>query len=74
MTHETPKRFGKDKSQYIIGYQMASAYIGASIFPALFGVLAKNTSLELYPYFLLILGVLMLYITQTLNKQTKKTA
>ncbi len=74
MTHETPKRFGKDKSQYIIGYQMASAYIGASIFPALFGVLARNTSLELYPYFLLILGILMLYITQSLNKQTQKTA
>lgn len=73
MIHETPRRFGKDKSQYIIGYQMACAYIGASIFPALFGVLAKNTSLKVYPYFLLIFGLVFLYNTTNLNKQTKKT-
>lgn len=74
LIHETPKRFGKEISQYIIGYQMASAYIGASLFPALFGVLAKNTSLSIYPYFLMILCLLILYVTQTLNYQTKKTA
>ena len=74
MIHETPVRFGKDKSQYIIGYLMASAYIGASVFPALFGILAKNTSLEIYPYFLLFFSILLMYITLSLNKQTKKTA
>ena len=72
MTHETPIRFGKDKSQHIIGYQMASAYIGASIFPAFFGVFANLINLTIYPYYLIALGLLLFYITQTLNKQTKK--
>lgn len=73
LIHETPKRFGKDKSQYIIGYQMASAYIGASIFPALFGILAKNTSLRIYPFYLFVFALILIYLTQSLNKQTKKT-
>jgi len=73
MIHETPKRFGKDKSQYIIGYQMACAYFGASVFPAIFGIFAKNTSLYIYPYFLIISGILLIYNTHYLNKQTKKT-
>lgn len=73
MIHETPKRFGKDNSQYIIGYQVAFAYIGASIVPALFGVLAKNTSLTIYPIFLIILGFIFIVNNNQINKSTKKT-
>lgn len=72
LTHETPRRFGADKSQYIISLQLASAYIGASIFPALFGVLARYTSLKVYPIYILSVGVIMYIISHTLIKQTKK--
>lgn len=74
MIHETPKRFGKDKSQYIIGYQMASAYIGASMLPASFGILARNTSLNIYPYFLLVFGIILITITISIHIQISKTA
>lgn len=72
LTHETPRRFGCDKSQHIIGLQMASAYTGASILPALFGILARNTSLQIYPFFILSLGIIMYLLNQLLTSKTKE--
>ena len=40
--HSTPDHFGADKSQAIIGIQMASAYVGNLTMPPLFGLLANN--------------------------------
>lgn len=55
--HSTPGHFGADKSQAIIGVQMASAYVGTSLMPPLFGLLANHISIQLFPiYLLLILG------------------
>ena len=70
LTHETPKRFGGDKSQYVISLQMASAYLGASVFPALFGVLARNTSLNIYPFYILSVGIILYVINKYLIKKT----
>lgn len=39
--HSTPDNFGADKSQAIIGVQMASAYMGSLAMPALFGLIAN---------------------------------
>lgn len=69
LTHETPKRFGGDKSQYVISLQMASAYLGASVFPALFGVLARNTSLNIYPFYILSVGIILYVINKYLIKK-----
>jgi fucose permease len=66
--HATPDNFGKENSQAIIGVQMASAYLGPTIVPPLFGLIANNTGMGLYPMFLLTLTVLMLYMTEKLNK------
>ena len=41
--HSTPAHFGADKSQAIIGVQMASAYIGNCLMPPLFGLIANRT-------------------------------
>jgi len=71
MIHETPRRFTVRKSQHVIGLQMASAYIGLALIPALFGVLARYTSLGLYPYYILGLGVTIFFINQGLNNKTK---
>jgi fucose permease len=71
LTHETPRRFGTDKSQHVIGLQIASANIGASIFPALFGVLARHSSLHIYPYYILAIGIIMFVINKSLVKKTK---
>ena len=47
--HSTPAHFGADKSQAIIGVQMAFAYIGILAMPPLFGVLASRISVALLP-------------------------
>ena len=66
--HATPANFGKENSQAIIGVQMASAYTGMTLMPPLFGVIANNVSISLYPAFLLMLAVLMIVMTEKLNR------
>lgn len=72
LIHETPVRFGKEKSQHVIGLQMASAYTGAALIPALFGVIARQTSLSIYPFYILILSVVMFIINSILVSKTKE--
>ena len=57
--HMTPTVFGKDKSQAMIGVQMAFAYIGFLLMPPLFGVIADYISISLLPVFQLVLLTLM---------------
>lgn len=66
--HSTPAHFGADKSQAIIGVQMASAYVGSCITPPLFGLIANYISVALYPAFLLIILVLMVLMHEKLVK------
>lgn len=66
--HSTPVNFGADRSQAIIGVQMASAYTGSTFMPPLFGWLAKHTGVSVYPAFLLLFAALMLGMTEALNK------
>ena len=58
--HSTPASFGADKSQAIIGVQMASAYAGTCLMPPLFGLLARHVSTALLPPYLL--GALLLMV------------
>lgn len=71
MLHETPNRFGKELSQGIMGIQMATAYVGSTFAPPLFGVLARATTFNLLPYFLLILMGMMLFSSEIVNKICK---
>lgn len=71
LLHDTPKNFGKEKSQDIMGIQMASAYLGSTTMPLLFGLLGENLSFVLFPVFLLLFGGVMLYMTEQLNKKAK---
>ena len=57
--HSTPDHFGADKSQAVIGIQMASAYVGNLTMPPLFGLLANNITPALFPFYLLALLVLI---------------
>ncbi len=57
--HSTPEHFGADKSQAVIGVQMASAYIGTCLMPPVFGFLANHISVSLFPFFLLAILILM---------------
>lgn len=72
MLHETPNRFGKELSQGIMGIQMATAYVGSTFMPPLFGALAKLAGFSLLPYFLLILIIIMLVTSEQVNKRCKQ--
>jgi fucose permease len=69
--HATPTNFGQNNSHAIIGVQMASAYIGTSLMPPLFGFLAENISIGLYPLYLLIFAILMFIMSEKLNATVK---
>lgn len=70
--HSTPVNFGKENSQAIIGIQMASAYVGTTFMPPLFGLIAAHIHIGLYPAFLLALAVLMLCMSEKLNRTVAK--
>ncbi|MEG0051321.1 MAG: MFS transporter [Terrisporobacter sp.] len=71
MLHETPNRFGKDLSQGIMGIQMATAYIGSTIVPPLFGMLSKLSGFGILPVFLLVFIIVMLVSSEMVNKVCK---
>ncbi|MGI6490987.1 MAG: MFS transporter [Pelotomaculum sp.] len=66
--HATPANFGEENSQAIIGIQMASAYVGTTFMPPLFGVIAGQINIGLYPIFLLFFAILTLMTSELLNK------
>ena len=70
--HETPRSFGAENAQAIIGIQMASAYLGTTLMPPLFGLIADYISISLYPLFLILLMGLMLVMTEKLNHMQNK--
>ena len=69
--HSTPDIFGADKSQAIVGVQMASAYTGSLLMPTLFGIIANHIAVSLLPVFLLVIFVVMLLMYERLIKNTK---
>ena len=71
--HSTPVSFGADKSQAMIGVQMAFAYVGTCLLPPLFGVIANHITAALFPFYLLIiLGVMIFAYERMLSKVRQK--
>ena len=52
--HSTPTLFGAEKSQAIIGVQMAAAYTGSLIAPPVLGLIMQYVTPGFYPWFVLI--------------------
>lgn len=72
--HSTPANFGADNSQAIIGIQMASAYIGSTFMPPVFGIIANNISLKLMPFYIAAFFVLMIFMTdKTFGKVNERS-
>ena len=57
--HSTPEHFGADRSQAMIGVEMASAYVGTCLMPPLFGLIAAHVHVALFPVYLLVLLAVM---------------
>lgn len=57
--HSTPEHFGAARSQAVIGVEMASAYIGSTFLPPLFGFIANHISVSLLPAYILVFLIIM---------------
>ncbi len=69
--HMTPSLFGEDKSQAMIGVQMASAYLGSCFAPPLYGLIANNVWLDALPYYLIFFLALMAVMHEIVVIKTK---
>lgn len=72
LLHAAPDNFGKRYSGAVIGVQMAFSYFGTTFTPLLFGKLAEVTTVKLLPFGVAVLAVLVLVLTELLNRAVKK--
>lgn len=71
MVHLTPIRFGAQRSQAVMGSQMAAAYIGILSMPTLTGFLAQKFSTDIFPYCLAVLyGIMLISLIATYRAKT----
>jgi fucose permease len=69
LLHETPRNFGGEKSQAIMGIQMASAYIGTTFMPPIFGHITTYLSFFIFPLFIGVILILNIITVELLNKR-----
>ena len=69
--HATPKNFGEENSQKIVGIQMASAYTGSAVMPPLFGLICEFLPMSIYPFYLAVFALLMVVMSERLNRLMK---
>lgn len=65
--HSAPQNFGTENSQSVIGVQMAVAYLGSILMPPLFGILADRVTMGIFPYYLICIIGISLFISERFN-------
>ena len=70
--HSTPSSFGKENSQAVIGIQMASAYLGSTLAPPIFGLIANYVNVRLLPLYLAIFMIMSVVMLEKLNRKEKQ--
>ena len=70
--HSTPANFGAENSGAIIGIQMASAYVGSTFIPPLFGLFGNAVGFSVMPVYLLAFFTLMIIMTEATFRITGK--
>lgn len=70
--HSTPNNFGAENSGAIIGIQMASAYVGSTFIPPLFGLFGNHIGFKILPVYLIVFVALMLTMVVLTFKVTAK--
>ena len=56
--HLAPIYFGKEASATVIGLQMASAYVGTTFMPFIFGLIQSKTSMWAHPIYVGVFAIL----------------
>ena len=68
--HATPAQFGQDKSQAMIGVQMASAYAGTCLMPPFFGLITNHIGIVMMPFYLAVILIVMIAMHEKMLKKT----
>lgn len=68
----TPENFGSDISQSVIGIQMASAYIGIMVAPAVCGLLGQVFGMVIFPFYLIVFYAIMIPVTVRVKTVLKR--
>jgi len=66
--HSTPYYFGEKNSQAIIGVQMASAYVGITFMPPLYGWISSLVGMWIYPVFMLVFAGMLIYMSEKVGR------
>ena len=69
LIHSTPALFGEDRSQALIGVQMASAYIGSCLSPTFFGLISRYLGMGFLPVYIGIFTAVMILMHIHLVRQ-----
>lgn len=70
--HMAPVHFGRKYSAAAIGLQMASAYVGSTFMPMVFGILQQNSGIGIMPVYLLIFALINITLLETAYRQILK--
>ncbi|MCC6094062.1 MAG: MFS transporter [Eubacterium sp.] len=71
--HMAPQNFGKKNSAAMIGLQMASAYVGSTFMPMVFGLLQQAVGIWIMPFYLLIFALMNMGMLEFSYRKLKKT-
>ncbi len=72
--HMAPENFGKKYSAAVIGLQMASAYVGSTFMPMVFGNLQQHIGIGIMPFYLLIFAVVNIGVLERTYVVLKKNS
>ncbi len=64
MMHQTPRLYGVDASPSLIGLQMASAYVGSTLAPPVFGFISKYLGMWIFPLYIFLFFILLVFSTE----------
>lgn len=67
--HMAPVNFGRKNSAAVIGLQMASAYVGSTFMPMVFGILQQHTGIGIMPVYLLVFALLNIGLLEIAYKK-----
>ncbi|WP_026508712.1 MFS transporter [Butyrivibrio sp. MC2013] len=70
--HMAPENFGKRYSAAAIGLQMASAYVGSTFMPTIFGITQQSVGIWIMPVFLLVFAGLNIGFMELTYKVIRK--
>ena len=69
--HMAPGNFGKKNSAAVIGLQMASAYIGSTLMPMVFGLIQQAIGIWIMPVYLTVFAVINICMLEFAYKRIK---